>query len=65
MFGWHEWLEGNTLMMSRYGGKGVCPDCGDLACKLNIENFPLTCNEASLPLAVAIIENPDKSMGKF
>jgi len=35
MFGGHEWLPGNTLQESLSEGRGVCPDCGGQARKLN------------------------------
>lgn len=34
-FGGHEWYPGNTLMISPYQGKGVCPRCGSEARRQN------------------------------
>jgi hypothetical protein len=36
-FGGHEWdfENGNTLYISPNEGRGVCPDCGEIAKKIN------------------------------
>ena len=39
MFGGHEWKDGNDLMLSMNHGKGVCPNCGQIAAKRNLEKF--------------------------